>query len=82
MGGRSFRGKEKTLVYGKDFVAYESRDKSLGRSCVTHFTTFNHVIKGDRCQSCFGELIILLTDCVCYVFLIMYIIYFDVIFEE
>lgn len=49
---------------------------------MTHFTTFNHVIKGDRCQSCFGELIILLTDCVCYVFLIMYIIYFDVIFEE
>lgn len=29
MGRRSFRGKEKTLVYGKDFVAYESRDKSL-----------------------------------------------------
>ena len=49
---------------------------------MTHFTTFNHVIKGDRCQSCFGELIILLTDCVCYLFLIMYIIYFDVIFEE
>lgn len=44
--------------------------------------TFYYVIKGDRCQSCFGELIILLTDCVCYVFFIMYIIYFDVIFEE
>ena len=29
MGGRSFRGKEKTLVYGKDFVAYELRDRSL-----------------------------------------------------
>ena len=47
---------------------------------MTHFTNFNHVIKGDRWQSCFGGLIILLTDCVCYVFFIMYIIYFDVIF--
>ena len=58
MGGTGFQGKEKTLVYGADFLAYDSRDRSFGRSCVTLLTNFNNVIKGNRCQSCFGELII------------------------